>query len=65
MELLIKLTSADNAQNITTAIDEIYSKLEFLKEEIHIHPEKYNMDSLFNILCMIYDDIRFEFDFYS
>ncbi len=65
MELLIELTSADKIQNITTAINEIYSRLSFLKEDIHIHPEKYNVDSLIDILCMIYDDIGFEFDFYS
>ena len=57
MITVIESKPADRIQNIITAIDEIYSRLNLLKEDLEFNPNKYDMDSLFDILSMIYDDI--------
>ena len=57
MVLLIESNPADRVQNIIATINEIYSRLNLLKEDVQFNPDKYDMDSLFDILSMIYDDI--------
>lgn len=57
MVLVIERTPADRVQNIIATINEIYSRLNLLKEDVQFNPDKYDMDSLFDILSMIYYDI--------
>ena len=57
MVLVIESNPADRIQNIIATINEIYSRLNLLKEDVQFNPDKYDMDSLFDILSMIYDDI--------
>ena len=57
MVLVIESNPADRVQNIIATINEIYSRLNLLKEDVQFNPDKYDMDSLFDILSMIYDDI--------
>ena len=57
MIMVIESKPTDRIQNIITAINEIYSRLNLLKEDVQFNPDKYDMDSLFDILSMIYDDI--------
>ena len=57
MITVIESKPADRIQNIIATINEIYSRLNLLKEDIEFNPDKYDMDSLFDILSMIYDDI--------
>ena len=57
MVLVIESNPADRVQNIIATINEIYSRLNLLKEDVQFNPVKYDMDSLFDILSMIYDDI--------
>ena len=57
MIMVIESKPTDRIQNIITAINEIYSRLNFLKEDVQFNPDKYDMDTLIDILSMIYDDI--------
>ena len=54
---VIESNPTDRIQNIITAINEIYSRLNLLKEDVQFNPDKYDMDTLIDILSMIYDDI--------
>ena len=57
MIMVIEGKPTDRIQNIITAINKIYSRLNFLKEDVQFNPDKYDMDTLIDILSMIYDDI--------
>lgn len=57
MIMVIESKPTDRIQNIITAINKIYSRLNFLKEDVQFNPDKYDMDTLIDILSMIYDDI--------
>ena len=44
-------------KNIVKGIDKISQRLESLKEEIQESPNKYDLDTLVDILSQMYDDI--------
>ena len=53
---MIKIIEDLNSSK-TKNIEKIVRKLNTIKENLHFNEEKYDLDTLFDILCKIYDDI--------
>ena len=54
---VIEDLNSSRTKNIETDIDKIIKRLKTVKENMEINPNKYDLETLTDILCQIYDDI--------
>ena len=54
---VIEDLNLSRTKNIETGIEEIIRRLKTVKENLQFNPEKYDLETLVDILNQIYDDI--------
>lgn len=54
---VIEDLNSNRAKNIVNSINKISDRLDSLKENVQGFPEKYDLDTLVDILTQMYDDI--------